>query len=305
VIGISDRPAEELSPATLTPGETSGGSLEYLADEDVYQFSFTVGSIINLAGTSRDSACALEMLVYSPIGSLLYYRTGSSVSLTETTLPSGGDYTVVLRGSQQAVTDYQVSFTSRPAGTPPPPASIPGEPIEPIVGPIYLDPRPIGTLSGEPPTVVPPLLSAPSGYDDLGSLALTLGDIVVGQFPSAEGEQTFELAVTAGDVLDLVVEATDRFDSDLTLFDPSGVRIAGSSSGVNSSVTGLLAASTGTYQAVVTGAGEGGFAVSAWKRGVEPTNDLILDGPRWRPCSVPSPSNTATDSKLPIPKPST
>ena len=278
-IGISDRPAEELSPATLTPGETSSGSLEYLADEDVYQFSYTTGSTINLAGTSQDSACDLEMLVYSPIGSLLYYRTGSSVSLTETTLPSGGDYSVVLRGSQSALTDYQVSFTSRPAGTPPPPASIPGELVGPIVGPVYLDPRPIDTLPGEPPTVVQPLPAVPSGYDDLGSLALTFGDIFVSQFPSAEGEQTFELSVTAGDVLDLVVEATDRFDSNLTLFDPSGVRIADSSSGVNSSLTGLLASSTGTYQAIVTGAGEGGFAISAWKRDIEPATDLTLDGP--------------------------
>ena len=277
IIGVSDRFAEESTAIPLTNGESHGGSLEFVSDEDVFTFSYTEGDIISLSASSLDTAVSLEMLVYSPIGSLIHTRTGAVATLAETTLPGEGDFTVLLRSSTRTTTDYVVSYLSRPAGTDPPPSSLPGEPAEPIVGPTFLDPRQIDTVAGEPLTIVPPLPSDAPGYDNLGTIPLDFGEILVQQFPSGQGEVTFELAVTSGETLDILVEATEHFDAALELYNPAGTLIALSTDGPNPSVTGLLATATGTYQAVVRGNGEGGFATGAWKRGLETVVEVTLD----------------------------
>ena len=119
-IGISDRPDEEASPVLLTPGVPQYGSLQQIADEDVYRLSYSAGDIVRLNAFSIDVDQDLDLVVYSPIGSRLYAFTGSEVGLNETTLPIAGDYTVMVRSSSLRPTDYILDWKTRAADTPPP-----------------------------------------------------------------------------------------------------------------------------------------------------------------------------------------
>src|SRR5262249_29962872 len=149
------------------------------------------------------------------------------------------------------VTDYLLDFALRAPGTSPPPASLPGEPAAPITGVVPGSVPTAPALAGEPAVVVPPLPSSPAGFDDLGPTALTFGVPQVGQFAHSNGRHVYTLTATAGDVLQLDVEATALFDSDVSVLNPDGILVATSTSGVNSSLADFTILKSGTYQIIV------------------------------------------------------
>jgi hypothetical protein len=279
VISISDRQAEEQDPRELPVGERIGGSLFPVGDENVYRFEYTSDQLVRLDVQSIDAS--LEMLLYTPGGTLLDRRSGSSFSSGTRTLPVEGQYTVVIRAAERQVTEYLLELTARPVGSDPPPSTLAGEPATSVEGLTILPATPIPLVEGEPPTEVPPLAAfPPQGFDVLGPVALEYGTAVLSQFPSGRGEQTFEVEAEAGDVLSVSAWGTERFTANVSLYDPDGIRVGRASGGSHAGIRTVTVPKTGTYRIVVGGNGEGGFVVSASNRSLVEPRDLMLDGPR-------------------------
>ncbi|MAE65735.1 MAG: hypothetical protein CMJ18_15810, partial [Phycisphaeraceae bacterium] len=277
VLGLSDRPVEEAAPVVLTSGDGIVGNLQPLVDEDVCTFTYTDGDLVDLSFFGGPDG-QMQVRVVNPIGTTFTTLTGSSVSLIGSTLPTSGDYRVVVTRSGRTTGAYLGSFAMRPAGSTLPAGTLEGEPPAAVTGRVDAFDVTPPIVAGEAAVSVPPLPAIVSGFDDAGSTPLTFGEAIVGQFTEDAGRQVFEFFASAGEIVHLDVEATTQFDANLELRDPDGVLLGSSTGGANAALV-RSTPKDGTYQAIVTGSGNGGFVIGGTLRTAAPTRAITLDGP--------------------------